>query len=250
MRMCRLERPAARFLVVLSLLWPVRAAAADDPPQVAPVLPEITVVAPGDDGATATRDPHAGDQDDYVVSVVGRSNSLQATVQALCDQTGLELRGYRAPDRRIRANYVDMPLAKVLERLLRRESFVLGFTAAPPPRRPRLAWLRVIGTKRIDASIVSGIPAGSGVSAVFLPSEALTEPDATERRKASAEFVARLRTDERLRSRLIATPDEELVAALANTPYGLEFIQRLRAALREREISAKLARVHAQLRKR
>ena len=48
----------------------------------------------------------------------------------------------------------------------------------------------------------------------------------------------------------MATPDRELVTALAATPYGLEFIQRLRAVLREREINAKLARVHAELRRR
>jgi hypothetical protein len=175
------------------------------------------------------------------VSVVGRSDSLQAVIEALCAKANVELREYRAPDRRLRARYKNMPLALVFERLLRRESFVLGFTQSSKIARPRVSWLRVVGARRMD---------DRPTAPVVLPREAFTSRSPEARRRAAVGFADRLSKDRVFRQRFMRSDERKLAAQIGTATHTDEFLDTVRTRVRDPRLMAKLTRVVARAARR
>ncbi|MFT5041490.1 MAG: hypothetical protein ACI8TX_002464 [Hyphomicrobiaceae bacterium] len=91
-------------------------------------------------------------EDGQLATVDGRFESLAETIAELCELAGVELRSYDATDRAVIGNAKDQPLARVLERLLSEENYLLG--VRPRPRDTEatdIAWLRVTGSKGANA---------------------------------------------------------------------------------------------------
>jgi hypothetical protein len=69
---------------------------------------------------------------DQTVKVSGEFRSLQSLIEDLCWRAGVEVYSYDAEDRRVRARYTNVRLIDVLDRLLRNDSYVIGFQPPGP----------------------------------------------------------------------------------------------------------------------
>ena len=96
-------------------------------------------------------------------SLVGRSESLRTVVEALCEAGKIRLLSFDVEDRAIVGNYEDLPVEKLFARILRDESFMLGFGGSRDSGT-RVSWLRVIGDPNIDstAQTASSVSASPG----------------------------------------------------------------------------------------
>jgi hypothetical protein len=90
------------------------------------------------------QEPDLTVSNDQIVSLRGSSPSLRGVIQKLCAASGVELRQYEAEDRTWAGNYQDLPLAELLPRLLRTESYAVGMKSGASAA-PRIAWVRVMG---------------------------------------------------------------------------------------------------------
>jgi hypothetical protein len=89
-------------------------------------------------------------------TVSGRSESLQAVIEELCEAAGVRLLYFDANDRPLVAGYKNLPLHELLPRLLKQESYMVGLTAGPEGGT-RVATLRVIGENH-SGSRYAGAP--------------------------------------------------------------------------------------------
>jgi len=178
------------------------------------------------------------------VSVVGSSESLRAVIAALCETSDVELRQYRAPDRPISARYEGASLRHVLERLLRQESFMLGFSARASDGEPEIAWLSVIGTEGQGASAAAGGPAaGRGATArsgSIFPIALIDNENAGTRVAAGKTYARRLDAEDALRKRLLDGSIQELADQLSGHRYARAFLQTVRTTVRNPQARAKI----------
>ena len=179
------------------------------------------------------------------VSVVGTSESLRETIKALCESGDVELRQYRAPDRPVSARYEGAPLRHVFERLLRQESFMLGFSAGESDGRPRIAWLSVIGTE--GGAQVAAAKGGASAdrrartrSSSIFPLELIDNENAGARVAAAKTYARRLDSEEELRTQLLDGNVSELAAQLSGHRYARAFLQTVRTTVRNPEARIKI----------
>jgi hypothetical protein len=152
------------------------------------------------------------------VTVIGRFESLWALVEDLCEKSGVTLRTYTAPDRAIVAHYEHMPLRDVLERLLNRESFVLGLTKPTGAPRARIGWLRVVASRAKRDDVVGG---------ANLPRLAFTSPHESVRRRATLSFASRLVRNAEFRGEFLRAGDRRLLRLLKGGRYAGDFLREL-----------------------
>ena len=180
------------------------------------------------------------------VTVVGQFESLQAVVEELCEKSGVALRTYTATDRAITANYVDLPLRDVFERLLSRESFVLGVVKRGGDERTRLTWIRVVESSRKVASA----PRRAATKPVVLPRVGFTSPDSNIRRRVTVAWTRRLQNDVAYRMQFLKTGDRALINQLARGRHSEEFLQQAAARVGDAAVRAKLTALRRSLAKR
>jgi hypothetical protein len=180
------------------------------------------------------------------VTVIGSSESLRAVITALCETSGVELRSYRAPDRPISARYEGAPLRHVLERLLRRESFMLGFSAPAGEGAAEIAWLSVIGTDAAAAPVVaSGAPAAPSAdpppgSGSIFPIALIDSDNVGVRANAAKVYARRLDDEAKLRQQLLGGSVQELASQLSGHRFAREFLQTVRTSVRNPEARVKI----------
>ena len=95
---------------------------------------------------------------DQRVSLSGRAASLKSVVEEVCFRAGVDLRFYDASDRPFGGTYQDLPLATLLERLLRTESYLAEVIVTGQSGAVRVVALRVLG----DPSVASARRARGG----------------------------------------------------------------------------------------
>lgn len=226
--------PTLLFLLTLAFTQPLAAEAQ------APSLPRIEV------------------ESQESVSVVGSSDSLRAVIEKLCESSGVELKSYRAADRAISARYEGVPLQHVLQRLLRQESFMLGFTPGDSAGEsgPQVAWVTVIGTEG-GSSVSGGGAAGSaaGAAAVnnarassILPISAMANPNAASRIASAKAFARRLDAEDDLRGKLVRASIGDLTTAVAGQKHARAYIQTVRTQVKNAQVRAKLNALLARVR--
>lgn len=180
---------------------------------------------------------------DQTTTVRGTFESLADLIAELCRQGQVELRFYNGVDREIRAAYIELPLRKVLERLLADENYLLGEAGGPPSDDPiRVAWLQVSGL------------GGGGVQVV----EKKVGPPPTipwnQGAEVSSEAAQTMETvsdlllaDDRKIENFIATPAKELADSLQNYPKVYEALVRLSRYQNLPRVTTKLNEVIAEL---
>lgn len=226
--------PTLLFLLTLAFTQPLAAEAQ------APSLPRIEV------------------ESQESVSVVGSSDSLRAVIEKLCESSGVELKSYRAADRAISARYEGVPLQHVLQRLLRQESFMLGFTPGDSAGEsgPQVAWVTVIGTEG-GSSVSGGGAAGTaaGAAAVnnarassILPISAMANPNAASRIASAKAFARRLDAEDDLRGKLVRASIGDLTTAVAGQKHARAYIQTVRTQVKNAQVRAKLNALLARVR--
>lgn len=226
--------PTLLFLLTLAFTQPLAAEAQ------APSLPRIEV------------------ESQESVSVVGSSDSLRAVIEKLCESSGVELKSYRAADRAISARYEGVPLQHVLQRLLRQESFMLGFTPGDSAGEsgPQVAWVTVIGTEG-GSSVSGGGAAGTaaGAAAVnnarassILPISAMANPNAASRIASAKAFARRLDAEDALRGKLVRASIGDLTTAVAGQKHARAYIQTVRTQVKNAQVRAKLNALLARVR--
>ena len=219
--------PTLLFLLTLAFTQPLAAEAQ------APSLPRIEV------------------ESQESVSVVGSSDSLRAVIEKLCESSGVELKSYRAADRAISARYEGVPLQHVLQRLLRQESFMLGFTPGDSAGEsgPQVAWVTVIGTEG-GSSVSGGGAAGTaaGAAAVnnarassILPISAMANPNAASRIASAKAFARRLDAEDDLRGKLVRASIGDLTTAVAGQKHARAYIQTVRTQVKNAQVRASSA---------
>lgn len=191
------------------------------------------------------------------VSVVGSSDSLRAVIEELCESSGVELRSYRAPDRAISARYEGVPLQHVLQRLLREESFMLGFSGSVEDGAsgPQVAWVTVIGTN--GGGAVAGVGGNASASAAavnnarassILPISAMANPNAASRVASAKAFARRLDAEDDLRGKLVRASIGDLTTAVAGQKHARAYIQTVRTQVKNAQVRAKLNALLARVR--
>ncbi len=178
------------------------------------------------------------------VTVDGDGESLRAVVEELCSQAGIELRGYLAGDRPVRARYHDLGLRRALERLLRRENFTMGVRRRQGGPS-QVAWLRVTGSRGGMAPAPATTAAGAAT--VTLPHTAMSAERESVRLAAARNFARKLDRDEKFRQRFLAAPSYQLVQQMRQYEYADAFLVELQAQLTERDLRWKVAGMRAQL---
>lgn len=186
------------------------------------------------------------------VTVIGSSDSLRAVIGALCERSGIELKSYRAPDRPMSARYEAAPLRHVLERLLRQESFMLGFAAPDGGGEPELAWLSVIGTEAEPstgagaASDSSTTPAAPGTG--LLPLTLMAQENSVARNASAMQWARRLDSEQAMREEFAKADVSVLAAELADYEHARAFLQTVRTVVRNAQARAKVNGLLARLR--
>ncbi len=180
-------------------------------------------------------------------TVDGRFDSLRHVIEELCDRGAVDLVVYGAADRPVTARYVERPLDEVLARLLNEESFVMG-TRSSGEDAPRIAWLRVLGS---EGGLGSGEARGTNSTRPtrrvssrqlqeFIPEVGLTDPEPIKRREAVQAVARQILTNREVTDRFLAIDNRQFVDALKGERFGEEFIVRLRASQRNKDVREKL----------
>lgn len=158
------------------------------------------------------------------VTVTGRAPSLQTVVKDICFRAGVDVLFYDATDRPFGGTYRDLPLATLLQRLLREESFMVE-TAGGGVAPERLTVLRVLG----DPAVASARRArGGGHHATFQVPPVLLDTafgsaasDSTDRDAALATLAARISGDPTQLQGFLST-DSRLIAEAIRRYKGVE----------------------------
>jgi hypothetical protein len=196
-------------------------------------------------GADGLELPDIVVHEDATISLDGRSPSLRAVVEEICVRAGVQLRAYDAVDRRMRGHYERLRLSDILGRLLREESFVLGFSGRRAGERNRVRWLRVF-----DRSDRSGSRAkGGGSPANLIPAAAYDNDSPSTRRRTTLRFLQNLDRQPQFARRITQMRDQEILEVLARGAYSAEFAGTLARELQNRSLRAKFARIAARLRR-
>jgi hypothetical protein len=188
------------------------------------------------------------------VTMVGGFPSLRSAITELCQRAHVELRAFEAADREVAVVYRSVPLAVVLEGLLREENYLVGVTSEEAGRPPRVAWIRVAGSGNVTPArrdtAGAAEPSGSTVPAMRFEVPAtfgnaeFTSEDPEQRARALHSIAARLVASKQLMS---ADP-QALAGALEAYPHARELLTQLRDEQEDPEVRARLDQVLASLR--
>lgn len=235
-------RPLQCALVVAAMLgWAGSAACGSDVAAVTAQLSEAVEV----------------DSDQRVTMKV-RQVSRTALVGELCRKGNVQIASYGAADTEVAADFDRLPLARVLQRLLRSESYLLGLRAGPDGIA-RVAWVRVEGSEKdsfiglTEATDLETELASVGAADTFsvdatLLAAAFTATSTDERSKALAAIIEPLKTDLERMEAFLAVPDEAVVVALARYERAAALLDELAPISSDPRVSAKLAAVASRLR--
>ena len=177
---------------------------------------------------------------DQRVTVEGASPSLKTLIEDLCWRAGVELMSFDAEDRPVTIKATETPFHTVLARLLKAESFVVGYRGGA--EGVRVAWLRVLGS---NTTAMANRASGSVKTAVFQPPPALVESafsanDAEEQKASLESLSARITGDPVQLRQFLATQSSQMVPVLRQYPRSAELLQQLRATQSDPAIVAKL----------
>ncbi len=186
---------------------------------------------------------------DQTTTVVGRFDSLAALIAELCDEAGVELRGFDAADRIVGASCEELPLHAVLERLLSAENFVLGIQGGDPDdgdpeeKAARVVWMQVSGNS----------PAGSLpiVGGVTLPSSfgdsTFEDEDTSQSARAMRAVAEHLLADKVHVAEFLRVPAKDLALSLGHYPHIRPLLEQLRRQEQHPDVVEKLRAVIAEL---
>ncbi len=167
---------------------------------------------------------------DQTTTLVGRHHSLRTVVEDLCWRAGVDLRSYDAEDRPFAARITGQPLAMVLSRLLRHESYMIG-ASRDRSGRATVIWIRVLGdhetAKRHRAG--GGLPRrGPGIQLPpTLLRTAFGSTDPTEREQALGLLVRRIQGDPAERQAFLDTETNLIAKALSRYPQAPDVLKSL-----------------------
>jgi hypothetical protein len=179
------------------------------------------------------------------VSLHGSAESLKDTIVALCSAAGVRLVAYDAPDRKLVADYEDVPLHRLLGRLLRNESYMVGLERGEDG--PRVAWLRVIGPERggapappvvADAGPAAG-PSYFGVAPDVVET-ALSSSNALERAKATRDVIAAIREDPDKLDEFLSRDIGNTAAEVGAQPFGIDLLNAIKVQQHDQRARLKL----------
>jgi hypothetical protein len=182
--------------------------------------------------------------DEQSVTLRGSSDSVKQTVVDLCQAAGVRLVAYDAPDRTTQVNYSDIPLHRLIERLLRNESYMVGL--ASEGGEPRVAWLRVIGPVRGDLAVAS-VPGDDGQRPNTLPqmglddglvSQALSSANAMDRAKATKAVVDAFKQDPQKLEGFLGRNIGSTANELAGQPFAIDLLNSIK--VQELDMSRRL----------
>lgn len=174
---------------------------------------------------------------DQVTTVVGRFDSLAELLADICTKADVELRAYGAPDRAVTADYVERPLAQVIERLLSREDYLIGMREnVTQGGLSRVVWIRVTGAKH---AAVGALPGGIPVPSGFGKSEFRSE-QATDALRAEEAVAQHLLADDARVAAFLKVDPAELARSLRQYPHIEALLHKLRAEQQHPEVIEKL----------
>jgi hypothetical protein len=167
------------------------------------------------------------------ITLIGRSTSLRAAIELLCTRADVKLLAYKADDRAFAADFSDIALSQVLERLLRAETYLVGLRKAQAGETPRVSWLMVTGSSghgpgsnRVP-EIAGNFGRPFGVPQTTLD-DALGSHDTAVRGRATSTILAKIGADPSLFEEFASTDVGTAVDRLAHYPYASDFLQTLR----------------------
>ena len=206
----------------------------------------------------AAQSPEIFVAEDQVVTLSGNAPSLRDVVQQLCAAAGVELRMYGAPDRPFAGNYQGLPLAEILPRLLRQESYAVGLRASAA--EPRIAWISVMGISgqigrgpspkpvtisANNAPPTDGAPtrtapelAATEISVLLLPAFAASD-DAVRKRQV-ARIVQQLSERPDMKQTLEAADIETVGQALAHHPTARGVFAEIQSGITDPGVQKRL----------
>jgi hypothetical protein len=193
------------------------------------------------------------------VTLAGKSPSLRAVVEMLCNRAGIELQGYEAPDRAFKGSYRDVGANALLARLLREESHVMGLRTNGGGQGTRVAWLRVLGDQgSTGARLVPSAPAPAPMTPaqtfeadkerVLDLLQPAFEADEPQRETVIREIVKRLTNESEAREPLLGATRTDIAEEIAGYPDAYAVITRIGGALLDEETRSNFATISQQVR--
>jgi len=186
-------------------------------------------------------------------TVVGRSSSLRTLLEELCWRSGATLQYFDAVDRAVGGTYRNVPLTKLIRRLLSHESYMVGTTTDPVTKNERLLWVKVLGDPA-TAAMRRASGAGPSVRAPLqvpplLLQTALSAPgqDPSEKQGALALLAARIGSDPREFQAFLATDARLIAEAIVRFDRAAESLTELRGRYSDPRVTAKIDQIIAEL---
>jgi|GEM_PF-725381 len=187
-------------------------------------------------------------------TVVGRTLSLRTVIEELCWRAGIALDFYDAVDRPAAGTFRDLPVGKVLGRLLSQESYVAGTTTDPSTGNERVSWLRVLGEpttamarRASGAGPTSAIPLQVPPDLLLTALAAPRKTNPSEQQTALAVIEARIAGDPRELEAFLTTDSRLIAEAIVRFDRASESLREARSHYSDPRITAKLDDVIAAL---
>ncbi len=169
--------------------------------------------------------------ENQVVTIRETDRSLHEIVIELCRKASVNLLGFAATDRPVAIKQEGVAMDKLLARLLREESYMVGLKRDGKDG-VRIAWLRVMGP---EASVSGNrFDDASENTAYFglredVVSRALTSEDEKSRTHAVNAVLAQVRDNPDTLDAFIARGAPTLLEELGDQPYSVELLKSLGA---------------------
>lgn len=199
---------------------------------------------------------------DQRATIIGETPSLRAVVEEICRQASVDLRAYKAPDRRYVGKLENMPLADAFRSMLRTESYLVWVREYPRGTVSKVTGMRVLGTEpatpqRIPVaasefapaqptSYVAPPPAARFSMSTALLFQAFGTFDPVRRDQAQREIIDRISEPEQLQ-RFLQT-DVKLLASMFGRYRDSELtLGRLKSLSDNAEIQGKFQEILNQM---
>lgn len=168
--------------------------------------------------------------DEQNITVHGQSESLRDVVVDLCTVARIDLLGFAATDRTVSVDYDTMPMDRLLSRLLREESYVVGLKG--DENGVRIAWLRVMGPEISVAALKfdGELPTSHFGIAQAVLETAWADEDETARAKATDEIVQKVAENPEVLDTFLAISPGLMLEEIGDQPHAIDLLQRLSQA--------------------
>ena len=180
---------------------------------------------------------------DQRVSVTGRSASLRTLLEDVCWRAGVTLRAFDAEDRDVQTGFAELPFARALERLLTRESFLIGMSA-PESGATRVTWVHVLGPTDRARARRRGASPGRTRRAFEIPPDllraAFSAENPRDQEAALRQIASRILDDPRERAAFLATDAALIVETLSRYPRAKILIGQLHSEQKPGPVKEKL----------